>query len=114
MTQKKNSAFSLFQSPGETEEIKSIAADNRHAEIRIGIRIPQQYREEPVISRLISDYHLNVNVKAALLAANDSTDGWFDLELQGSNSQIKKALDYLSQIEVQVWNQATDPDEENW
>lgn len=114
MTQNQNSSFPFLQSAGETEEIKSLAADNRHAEIRISLRIPQQYREEPVISRLISDYHLNVNVKAALLAANDSTDGWFDLELQGTNSQIKKALAYLSQIDVQIWNQLTDPDEENW
>lgn len=52
---------------------------------RIQLRIPKDYHQEPVISRLVSDYGLTVNITAAILGANAVGDGWFDLELQASS-----------------------------
>ncbi|GAC1470863.1 MAG: hypothetical protein NVS2B14_16250 [Chamaesiphon sp.] len=37
---------------------------------RIRIRIPKNFHEDPVISRLVSHYSVTVNINAALLGAN--------------------------------------------
>lgn len=111
---KEDSQFTLLQPAQPTTEGVNTAGDNRPTQIRIRIRISQKYYHEPVISQLISEYGLNVNVNAALLPANAPNDGWFDLELRGSNKQIQRALIYLNQLDVQIWSQSTNPEEENW
>lgn len=68
----------------------------------IKIRIPKQYQQEPVISRLISEHGLTVNIAAALLGANAREDGWFDLEL-GSHQQMRSGLVYLSELDLEIW-----------
>ena len=90
--------------------MQSIALeDNRVTQRRIRIRIPKQYHREPVISRLVSHYNLTVNITAAILGANASGDGWFDLELQGTQPNIESALTYLDELDLEVWNEA-EPD----
>jgi NIL domain len=88
--------------------------DPRPTQTRIRICIPKQYRSEPVISRLISQHHLTVNVNAALLDANARDDGWFDLELIGTGRQIQSALIYLAELDIEIWSQSIDPESENW
>lgn len=107
-----DSQFTMMQ-PAQAE-FTNAAGDNRPTQIRIRIQISQKYYHEPIISKLISEYSLNVNVNAALLAANAPTDGWFDLELRGRNKQIQRALIYLNELDVKIWTQSTDPEEENW
>ncbi|WP_427160077.1 NIL domain-containing protein [Aliinostoc sp. HNIBRCY26] len=65
------------------------------------IRIPQHYRQQPIISRLISRYGVTVNIKAAMLAA-DENYGWFDLELQGNSEKICNSLLYLQNLGVDL------------
>ncbi len=77
--------------------------DNRQTQRRIRIRIPRQYHHDPVISRLVSDYHLTVNIQAAVLGANAVGDGWFDLELQGTIANLDNALDYLNELDLEIW-----------
>ncbi|BAZ31304.1 hypothetical protein NIES4074_37760 [Cylindrospermum sp. NIES-4074] len=79
--------------------------DNTLTEKRIRVRIPKDYHQEPVISRLVSDYGLTVNITAALLAANAVGDGWFDLRLQGTETQIQNGLTYLHDLELEVWDE---------
>ncbi|WP_068815983.1 NIL domain-containing protein [Phormidesmis priestleyi] len=79
--------------------------DSRSTQKRIRIRIPKHYHQEPVISRLISDYSLTVNITAAVLGANANGDGWFDLNLQGSHAQIENAMTYLAELDLEVWNE---------
>lgn len=79
--------------------------DNTLIEKRIRVRIPKDYHQEPVISRLVSDYGLTVNITAALLAANAVGDGWFDLRLQGTETQIQNGLTYLHELELEVWDE---------
>jgi hypothetical protein len=62
---------------------------------RIRMRITKEYHQEPVISRLVSEYGLTVNIKAAFLGQDAISDGWFDLDLQGTKSQIANGLIYL-------------------
>jgi ABC-type methionine transport system ATPase subunit len=85
--------------------------DRTHSRIRIRIRIPKQYQQEPIISNLITQHGLTVNISAALLGANGREDGWFDLELQGKPTQIESALVYLNDLDFEIWH---DTDEESW
>ncbi len=77
--------------------------DVRPTQARIRIRIPKAYQQEPVISRLVSQHGLTVNIAAALLGANAREDGWFDLELNGSSEQIRSALIYLEELDLEIW-----------
>jgi ABC-type methionine transport system ATPase subunit len=87
--------------------------DQRHSQTRIRIRVPQQYHQEPIISNLITQHQLTVTITAALLGANAKGDGWFDLQLQGSIAQIRAALLYVNDLDLEVWYDA-DADHENW
>jgi ABC-type methionine transport system ATPase subunit len=74
---------------------------------RIRLRIPKDYQQKPVISRLVSEYGLIVNITAAILGANAVGDGWFDLELQGTDAQIQSALNYLQELSLQIWDETS-------
>ncbi len=80
-----------------------VTNDGRTTEQRIRLRIPKHYHQEPVISHLVSQYQLTVNIVAAILGANANGDGWFDLDLRGSNTNIQAALDYLDELDLEVW-----------
>ncbi|MEH2158203.1 NIL domain-containing protein [Nostoc sp.] len=84
-----------------------MTSNNTPTNKRIRLRIPKDYHQEPVISRLVSDYGLTVNITAAILGANAVGDGWFDLELQGTDAQIQSGLTYLQDLELEVWNDTT-------
>ena len=89
----------------------STTDDNRLTHKRIRIRIPKQYHQDPVISRLISDYNLTVNITAAILGGNGNGDGWFDLELRGTIANIRRSLDYLNELDLEIWN---DTETDGW
>ena len=71
---------------------------------RIRIRIPRDYHKESVISKLVSENGLVVNIRAAILGGNAVGDGWFDLELQGTNEQIDNGLSYLRSLNLEIWD----------
>jgi ABC-type methionine transport system ATPase subunit len=73
---------------------------------RIRLRISKEYHQEPVISRLVSNYGLTVNISAAILGANGIGDGWFDLDLQGTTAQIDSAIIYLNDLDLQIWDES--------
>lgn len=79
-------------------------SDNQLTHKRIRLRIPKDYHQEPVISRLVSNYGLTVNITAAILGANGIGDGWFDLDLQGSFAQIENALIYINDLDLEIWH----------
>ncbi|HEY9652831.1 MAG TPA: NIL domain-containing protein [Coleofasciculaceae cyanobacterium] len=83
---------------------------NPPAGTRLRIRVPKKYSDEPIISRLISDYGVTVNIAAALLGANARDDGWFDLELHGNPDQIQEAVRYLNKMDVEIWGVNTEDD----
>ncbi|MBD2182785.1 MULTISPECIES: NIL domain-containing protein [Oscillatoriophycideae] len=87
--------------------------DNRHTQVRIRVRIPKHYHEEPIISQLISQHGVTVNIAAALLSANARDDGWFDLELKGTSGQIRSALIYINDLDLEVWHDSNFQ-EESW
>jgi ABC-type methionine transport system ATPase subunit len=90
--------------------MKSLLKDDRRlTSLRIRIRISKSYHQEPVISQLVSTYHLTVNITAAILGANANGDGWFDLELRGESAQIQAAIEYINDLGLEIWRE-TDPD----
>ncbi|WP_088890622.1 NIL domain-containing protein [Leptolyngbya ohadii] len=96
-----------FSSPNFSFE----ADDRQNAQTRIRIRIPKRYHQEPIISNLITQHGLTVNIQAALLGANARDDGWFDLELRGPVAQIESALIYLNDLDLEIWH---DRNEDGW
>lgn len=81
-----------------------LEARERHQSlIQIRLRVPKEYHGEPVISKLSSDYNLEVNILGALLGQNAREDGWFDLQLKGTPQQINSAMIYLSDLDIEVW-----------
>lgn len=94
-------------------EDSDVLGANRPTRTRIRLRIPKEYNDEPVISRLVSHHGLTVNITAALLGANARDDGWFDLELRGTNPQIQSALTYLDEMDLEIWDNS-DSEEDGW
>ena len=86
---------------------------NRATKKRIKIRIPKDFHEEPIISRLVSHHGVTVNIAGALLGANARDDGWFDLELRGTTREIQSALTYLDELDLEIWGQSN-LEEDGW
>ena len=82
-----------------------MSSENTLINKRIRIRITQDHHQEPVISRLVSEYGLTVNIKAAILGQNAVGDGWFDLDIQGTETQIENGLTYLRELKLQIWDE---------
>jgi hypothetical protein len=89
------------------------AETHRHGHTRIRLRIPKQYQQEPIISNLITQHGLTVNIAAALLSSNARDDGWFDLELNGTVDQIQGGLLYLNDLNLEIWRESAGA-EETW
>lgn len=79
--------------------------DHRLTQTSIRVRIPKNHHQDPVISRLVSQYGLTVNITAAILGANANGDGWFALELKGSHVNIQNALTYLHELDFELWHE---------
>ncbi|HHP7245042.1 MAG TPA: NIL domain-containing protein [Elainellaceae cyanobacterium] len=74
---------------------------------RIRMRIPKQHQQEPIISNLVAQHGLTVNISAALMTANRHEDGWFDLELRGTPASIEQGLNYLREMGLEIWDDAS-------
>ncbi len=97
--------------PFSSPNAASSSDDRQNAQTRIRLRIPKRYQQEPIISNLITQHGLTINIRAALLGANAREDGWFDLELHGPSIQIESALMYLNDLDLEIWH---DNNEDGW
>jgi ABC-type methionine transport system ATPase subunit len=88
--------------------------DRRPTEIRITLRIPRSFHQEPIISQLASRHNLEVNILAAILGKSAEGDGSFDLQLRGNSQQIDSALIYLSDLNIEVWNADRTKEIDGW
>lgn len=89
--------------PWQKTDTSYLAQEYRSTQIRLRVRIPKNYHKEPVISKLISQHSLNVNITAAQLGADTQYDGLFEMELQGIAQQIQSALIYLNDLDLEIW-----------
>lgn len=85
--------------------------DSDKTKTQITMRVPQNYHKEPIISRLVSEHGVTVNIIAAILGENAKEDGWFNLELEGTNHQIQSALVYLEELDLEVWDKSNNTDD---
>ena len=76
--------------------------DNRRTTTHITVRIPKEWHEQPVISRLISYCGITVNIAAAQTNGHVPQQGCFDLELGGTIFQIASALTYLNELNLEI------------
>jgi ABC-type methionine transport system ATPase subunit len=83
-----------------------IVEEQRLTRQLIRVRIPKDHHQDPVISRLVSQFQVTVNIMAAVLGGNAKGDGWFALELRGTQSNIQSALTYLRELDLEVWDGA--------
>jgi len=87
--------------------------DGRRMQSRIQVRIPKHFHKKPVISRLVSQWGVTVNITAAQLGDRIPQEGCFELEIRGTAYQIESALSYLDQLNVEIWHQST-TEEDGW
>jgi len=74
----------------------------------IKLRIPEDLHSEPVISQLISQHGITVNIVSATLGINAGS-GWFHLSLKGTNAQIQTAIAYLNDLDIEIWERDREP-----
>lgn len=79
------------------------STETRHVEERIRLRIPKEYQQEPIISKLVSDFGLKVNINAAILGGNGQADGWFELRITGQQQTIASAVLYINKMGIETW-----------
>lgn len=79
---------------------------NRPGQLRLRLRVPRKYHQEPVISELASKHNLKVNILAALLGEKGQDSGWFDVVLTGTSRDIDNALIYLSELNIEVLHES--------
>lgn len=72
-------------------------------EIDLRIRIPPSLLDSPVLSSLIRDFDLRLNIESAQLSQEACVSGWFHLHLSGQSEQIRSALGWLQEKRVEVW-----------
>jgi len=70
-------------------------SSNQTNRIRLQLCISKNHYHKPVISELVSRYGVTVNITGALLKPDVQNDGWFDLEIWGSQDQLFSSFSYL-------------------
>ena len=71
----------------------------------IRIQVPQSLHQVPIISTLITEYKLIVNIRGAILDQKAIGGGWFDLLLDGEDLNLEQSILYLKDIGVEIWNE---------
>lgn len=92
-----------FLDSNPTTIAPSVEPDDRLTQLQLRVRIPKHYANDPIISCLVAQYGLTVNITAALLSMGDRDDGWFELNVTGSHRQIRSALDYMNDLDLEIW-----------
>jgi hypothetical protein len=80
----------------------------RPTQVRLRLRIPKKYHQDPILSQLASRHNLDINFHAAVLGANANGDGWFDVSLRGTSEQIVNGFLYLNELDVEVLHRSLD------
>jgi ABC-type methionine transport system ATPase subunit len=112
MAQNSHNSESISSVESQPERlVADISEDPRPTHAHIWLRIPKHYQQEPVISKLISQHGLTVNINSASLSAESQSDGWFDLELRGTSQQIDSALVYANELGIETVPDYSDQNE---
>ena len=88
-------------------------SDTRPAQVRVRLKIPKHYRNDPILSTLVNQHQITINILSALLAVDTSEGGWFDLEMQGTQGQLAAAILHINDLGVELWGDVPS-DELGW
>ena len=81
----------------------SLTKIDRQVSYSVDINIPQRLHQQPVLANLIGNYNLIVNFRAAVLDRKATGGGWFNLSLEGDLQDIEQALNYLRDLEIEIF-----------
>ncbi len=67
---------------------------------KIVLRFPNRLVDQPIVTKLVKDYDLQVNILKAQITPNE--EGLLILELYGKNANFKEGMAYLKRIRVKT------------
>jgi len=67
---------------------------------RLVLHFPSHLIDQPVISRLIKSYNVELNILKAMITPKE--EGVMVAEISGEESSYKKAIDYLKELGVSI------------
>jgi NIL domain len=70
--------------------------------IQVRIQIPESQHQDPVISHLVSDFGVTVNIDTAFLGANGVGGGWFSLKIEGSRNDLEQVMSHLTHQQLLI------------
>jgi NIL domain len=109
ITQKWDEYLLNYQSAQPSTETKY----NNTIRLKLQLGILKRYQRKPIISELVSNFGLTVNITSALLH-DKLADGFFELEIWGKLDQIHSSLTYLEKLGLSLLIDATpESDAEN-
>jgi ferredoxin len=73
---------------------------------RVVFNYPSHLVDQPVISKLVKDYDLTVNILRARITPKE--EGRLVLEMEGKRSALEAGLNYMKEIGVEVQSLAQD------
>lgn len=66
---------------------------------RVRLVFPEDLVREPLISRMVRAYDVDVNIRRASV---EETYGWILCELEGSRSAVEASIEWLHQAGIEV------------
>ncbi|BAY07469.1 NIL domain-containing protein [Calothrix sp. NIES-2098] len=91
-----------LKTPTRVSFVPSAHEKSQITQIRLCLYIPSSYQQQPVISELITNFGLVVNITGAMLGVKIGEVGRLDLEIRGSVSQISNGLAYLESLNLKI------------
>ncbi|MBI9103581.1 MAG: 4Fe-4S binding protein [Spirochaetales bacterium] len=67
---------------------------------RIHFKFPAKAASQPVVTHLVRDYNLDVNIFHARV--NQKEEGFMMLDLTGSDQEIANGLEYLKSLRIEI------------
>ena len=67
--------------------------------VRLKLIYPESIIKEPILSQVCKNFDVEINIRKANVQENL---GWLELELSGTDEEIKKAMDFLKEKGVEV------------
>ena len=67
--------------------------------MRVKLFFPEALIREPIVARLVRLYDITPNIRRASI---EEDIGWMVLDLDGDPSQVRRAVDWLHELGVEV------------
>jgi|YNPBryBLVA2012_1023415.scaffolds.fasta_scaffold07476_2 hypothetical protein len=74
--------------------------------VTVRVRVPAGGQEEPVLSQLITQYGVTVNIQAALFDPQNQAEAWLDLELYGTPTALTACLAVMQSRQWELVSQS--------